>query len=72
MFSTFLAFPLPSLYSAAIENKLVVILYTQAAKEFESELKKDPESAEELPAQEVKAGSDEGGQDSKVSSIKES
>ncbi|KAL3537816.1 hypothetical protein ACH5RR_001182 [Cinchona calisaya] len=45
--------------------------FQQAAKEFESELKKDPESAGEPPA-EVKAVSDEKEQDAEVSSTKES
>ncbi|CDP06816.1 unnamed protein product [Coffea canephora] len=46
--------------------------FQQAAKEFESELKKEPISAAEPSAEKVKAVSDEGGQDAEVKSIKES
>ncbi|XP_057960394.1 sec-independent protein translocase protein TATA, chloroplastic [Malania oleifera] len=46
--------------------------FQQAAKEFESELKKEPESAVEAPVEQPTAISEEGKQDVKVSSTKES
>lgn len=46
--------------------------YLQAAKEFESELKKDPDSASEIPGEKPTAVSEEKKQDVEVSSSKES
>ncbi|KAA8537024.1 hypothetical protein F0562_029502 [Nyssa sinensis] len=46
--------------------------FQQAAKEFESELKKEPDSVIELPMEKATAASEEEKQDVKVSSTKES
>ncbi|CAI9102664.1 OLC1v1000966C1 [Oldenlandia corymbosa var. corymbosa] len=46
--------------------------FQQAAKEFESELKKEPETDGEVPSKEVKAVSDEAKEDATVSSINDS
>ncbi|KAF7817834.1 sec-independent protein translocase protein TATA, chloroplastic [Senna tora] len=45
--------------------------FQQAAKEFESEIKKEPDSIEEAPAEQPTAVSEEDKQDIKVSSSKE-
>lgn len=51
-------------------HKRIDIVQPQAAKEFESELKKDPEPSGDSPAEIKSVGNEE--EDSKLSSIKES
>lgn len=46
--------------------------FQQAAKEFESELKKEPNSTDETPAEKLTAVTEQQDQDSKVSSAKDS